>query len=73
MKRGWGTEPLLRDADTTKWDSETPRRSWSISGDTPRPASRLTEIWSGWMVDDYDPPVGQGLDRMSDIAWHNRN
>jgi hypothetical protein len=25
------------------------------------------------MVDDYDPPVGEGLDRMTDIARHDRN
>ena len=71
MKHGWGTEPLLHDADATKWDPETRRRQGSIGG--PRPASRLTEIWPGWMVDDYDPPVGEGLDRMTDIARHNRN
>jgi hypothetical protein len=26
MKHGWGTEPLLHDADKTKWDSKTLRR-----------------------------------------------
>src|SRR5580704_7184828 len=44
-----------------------------ISGDTPRQPSHLIEIWPGWMVDDYDPAVGEGLDRMTDIARHNRN
>ena len=45
----------------------------ALTGDTPRQPSHLIEIWPGWMVDDYDPAVGEGLDRMTDIARHNRN
>jgi hypothetical protein len=73
VKHDWGTEPLFRDADTTT--SRIPKACGvrGSIGDTPRQASNLTEIWPGWMVDDYDSPVGEGLDRMTDIARHNRN
>lgn len=71
-----GAESNLGVADNAGVEPAVRRSSWIKCyrrSQAPNARSELAEIGSGWIVDDNEPPIRQGLDGMAHIAGHDRN